>query len=98
MMDQERASHLKYLMIVIFLLLTAMLFPGCTQVPVSQKIQPSSNEQKTFVMEEITPVHAKIFLSQLGMTEVSISIKQNAVIVGGSTAELQKADVLLDLV
>jgi hypothetical protein len=38
MMEQERTSGIKYLMKAIFLLLTAMLFPGCGNVPVSQKI------------------------------------------------------------
>ena len=98
MMEQERIFHIKHLMRVLCLLLTAMLFPGCTHVPVSQKTPAGSGGKKTFVLQEITPIQAKIYMSRLGMTEVSISIKQNAVIAGGSTEELQKAGVLLDLV
>lgn len=37
MMEQERTSGIKYLMKAIFLLLTATLFSGCGNVPVSQK-------------------------------------------------------------
>jgi len=82
MMEQEKISHIKYLMKAIVLLLTAMLFSGCGHVPVSQKIPAGSGEQRIFVLEEITPIQAKFFLSHLGMTKVSISIKENAVIAG----------------
>jgi len=98
MMEQERNFYIMHSMRVLCLLLTVILFSGCSHAPVSQKIQSNSNEQKTFVLQEISPVQAKVFLSQLGINEVSISLKQNAVIVNGSPEELQKAGVLLDIV
>lgn len=52
-MKQERTSGIKYLIKAIFLLLTAILFPGCGNVPVSQKITPNPGEQRIFVLEEI---------------------------------------------
>jgi type II secretory pathway component GspD/PulD (secretin) len=98
MTEQGRNFQIKHLIIVIFLLLTAMLFPGCGNVPISQKIQSGPGNQRIFYLKEISPVQANIFLSQLGMHKVSISIKNHAVMVNASTKELQKAGVLLDLV
>jgi type II secretory pathway component GspD/PulD (secretin) len=98
MTEQERNFYIMHSMRVLCLLLTAILFSGCSHAPVSQKTQPSSKEQKTFFLQEISPVQAKVFLMQLGMAEVSISLKKNAVILNGSTEELQKASVILDLV
>ena len=56
MTEQERTSHIKHLMKVLCLLLTAMLFPGCGNVPVSQKTPAGSGEKKPFILQEITPV------------------------------------------
>jgi len=97
-MKRENIFHEEYLRRVIFFLFAMILLSGCSHLSKSPNSRPSTANQKDFILKNLIPEQAKLFLSELGMTTVSILPKRNAVIVTGSEADLQKAGVLLDLV
>lgn len=97
-MSRENHSQKKRLRRVISLLLTAVLFSGCSHVPTGPSTRPSPGERKIFFLREIAPEQGQSFLSQLGLGTVSVRLARNTVIVTGSAADLQKAHAVLDLV
>lgn len=97
-MKRENISHKEYLSKVILFLIVMIFLSGCNHLFKSPNPQPSTSNQKAFTLKDITPEQGMTFLSQLGLTTVSILPEDNAVIVTGSEIELEKAGALLDLV
>lgn len=79
-------------------LLAVLVLCGCSHGPSPTDSQTQTGESRVFDLREITPQRGQAFLSQLDLDITTIPPDRNALAATGTTSDLYRAGVLLDLV